>query len=128
MASEHPFRDTPQYAQQYGEIGRPGNGLGDISPAVEEDDPLWDEDTDDGLPYGWSVWGGALLSGYPETDSYRLPNQVENEAEIHALFDDQSRPMVVCAYCHDSQQIRSRTNAIAWFHDHACGTAEQLAA
>lgn len=123
--SAHPFEGTPQYEQQYGPhgIGYPGNGLGNCEPAaIEEDHPLYDADTDNGLPFGWSIWTAPdVLSGFPGTTSYRPPETVENEDEIRLLFAANKRPVLVCGYCHQSYRTRKLEWALKWYSGgHRC--------
>ena len=68
---------------------------------------------------GYSIVGVEHLSGYD-----RSTTTVENEAEIHAAFDDAPQPVLTCAYCgRKGDRTQSREKAIRWFHGHDCNTS-----
>lgn len=55
-------------------------------------------------------------------DACRPENVVETEEDIVWLFKHYIRPTVICGWCDEVQQPRTRSakKTLEWFHSHEC--------
>ena len=80
------------------------------------------------LPYGMSVYAAGEIGAVPNRSYY----VVENEAEIHAMYDDdlstdaKGRSQVTCGYCSQTTYT-TRHAALRWFQNHECRVDPALA-